>query len=242
MDRFFAAIHGDFVTLSPEDAHHLTRVLRRKAGDALEIVSEGALYEAKILSLDPLKIAIVSQKERQSELSHELYLAFSLLKGGHDEWVLQKGTELGAKGFIPFISSRTVIRLEGKEREKRRLRFEKILEGAAMQSKRLEVPSLSPVLDFRDLLSLPHERKLFAYEELSGGSFNLPRALSDLPKRTLAVVGPEGGFDPKEVTMAKEAGFLPISLGKRILRAETASLYLASVFAYLSEGGDDGAL
>lgn len=235
MDRFFGTLKGEFAFLSEESEHHLLKVLRAKEGEPLEIVDQGVLYSARVESVNPLSIRVLSEISRESELSHSLYLAFSLLKGGHDELVLQKGTELGVAGFIPYISSRSVIRLDKKDREKRFLRFQKILEGASMQSKRLLIPSLSPILDYKDVLKLPFEKKLFAYEDLSTSSFNLPEALRELPNKTLALVGPEGGFSPEEAKEAETTGFLPISLGKRILRAETASIYLGSVFSFLSE-------
>jgi len=213
-------------------------VMRARPGETLEVVSEGRVYEAVVASVEPLKIALRKEINAPSELSCHLILAFSLLKGGHDELVLMKGTELGVSAFAPFVSSRTIIRLGGDEGEKRRSRYEKIVIGAAEQSKRTRIPEVNPIGNYEDILDIKADRRFLAYEEKSQGSFDLRETFSSLAKAAtvLAVVGPEGGFSGEEAEQAREKGFEEISLGRRILRAETASLYLASVFAFLKEG------
>lgn len=238
MNRFFALRkEGENFFLTPEDEHHLLTVLRSKENEEIEIVWEGELYLSKILKLSPLKITIEKKLNSKTELHCPLYLGFSLLKGGHDELVLQKGTELGVAGFYPFISDRTIISLDEKDKRKRLDRYEKIVLGASMQSKRLQIPFVHPILSFEDLLKEPSDHRFIAYEELASSSYNLPKKINEIKahERTLCLLGPEGGFKKEEVALAKKEGFEPISLGRRILRAETASLYFASVFASLSE-------
>lgn len=237
MERFFASRNGNDVFLTPEDEHHLLHVLRAEVGMEVEVVDEGDLFLAKVVSLNPCRLTVVRSLERNGELPAKLVLAFSLLKGGHDELVLMKGTELGASAFVPFISSRCIIRLDEKEKEKRFARYQKIVAGAASQSKRLTVPSLSPILSFAQTLAYPADHHFFAYENLADGTFNLPEAFASVkPGETaLCMVGPEGGFSPEEAKEAVNKGWTSVSLGRRILRAETASLYLASVFAFLEE-------
>jgi 16S rRNA (uracil1498-N3)-methyltransferase len=239
MERYFASVKEGVASLSEESAHHLRDVMRGRSGETIEIVSEGKVYEAMIASVKPLKITIQKEIETASELPRHLILAFSLLKGGHDELVLMKGTELGVGAFAPFVSSRTIIRLEKGEGEKRRSRYEKIVIGAAEQSKRTMIPEVNPIRNYRDILEIKADHRYLAYEGKSLGSFELRGMFSSLGKEetVLAVVGPEGGFSGEEADLARAKGFEEISLGKRILRAETASLYLASVFAFLSEGG-----
>ncbi len=237
MERFFAQIKDNKAFLSNEDAHHLLNVMRAKSGDKIEIVDEGELYLAKVSKTSPLEIEIIENIHRPTELNSHLVLAFALLKGGHDELVLMKGTELGVSTFLPFISERTIIRLDKKEREKRLERFKKIVSGAASQSKRLITPEVLPIADYKDVLSFAADKRYLAYENVSDSSFNLPKEFSSIEKdmNVICLVGPEGGFSPKEAEMAKEKGFTYLSLGRRILRAETASIYLASVFSMLEE-------
>ncbi len=237
MERFFATRNGNDVHLTKEDEHHLLHVLRVREGDEVEIVDEGDLFLARVVSLSPLSLTIVRPLTRDGELPASLILAFSLLKGGHDEWVLMKGTELGASAFVPFCSSRSIIRLDEKEKAKRLLRFQKIVSGAASQSKRLKVPTVSPILSFAEALSYPADHRFFAYENLADDAFLLPQQFREIKagESAICMVGPEGGFSPEEAKMALESHWTPISLGRRILRAETASLYLASIFAFLEE-------
>ncbi len=237
MERFFARTQDGAAFLSSEDAHHLINVMRAKVGEKIEIVDSGTLYLAEIKSLLPLKISLLSVLERDTELKTKLILGFSLLKGGHDELVLMKGTELGVYAFLPFVSERTIIRLDEKERKKRLERFQKIVAGASSQSKRLLTPCVFPIVDFKEAIKEEADTRLFAYENLSDGSFNLPKEFSKTKngRSVLTLVGPEGGFSKKEVDEAISEGFTPVSLGKRILRAETASVYLASVFSFLEE-------
>lgn len=237
MERFFAQIRDGRAFLNENDTHHLLNVMRAKSGDKIEIVDEGELYLAEIKNVNPLEIETISMINRPTELNSHLILAFALLKGGHDELVLMKGTELGVSKFLPFISERTIIRLDKKEREKRLERFKKIVSGAASQSKRLITPEVLPILDYKDVLDIEADKRYLAYENVSDSSFNLPKEFSTIEKdmNVICLVGPEGGFSPKEAEAAKNKGYTYLSLGRRILRAETASIYLASVFSMLEE-------
>lgn len=237
MERFFAKIENSEAILSDTDSHHLINVMRCKNGTNVEIVDEGKLHLGQVVSVNPLKVRIIEELKRPAELNVKLILGFSLLKGGHDELVLMKGTELGVTTFVPFISERTIIRLDSKEREKRLERFKKIVTGAASQSKRLIEPTVLPIMDYKDVLKLNYTKKYLAYENVSTSSFNLPDELKFLSsdESALFLVGPEGGFSPKEALEAETNGFAFVSLGKRILRAETASIYIASVFSFIEE-------
>lgn len=239
MNRFFGHRQGAEAFLSAPDAHHLLNVLRMKVGEKIEVADDGDLFLCSIQATDPLKIKIDEKIECHSELPSDLCLAFSLLKNGHDELVLQKGTELGVRRFIPFVSKRSIIKLDEKGKKKKLERYEKIVEGAASQSKRLFIPEVSPILIYDDVLKTEADHRYIAYEELSKGDSSLLSELSKIKggEKTICLIGPEGGFEGKEVEKAKEAGFLPISLGKRILRAETASIYFASVFSLIIEAG-----
>ncbi len=238
MNRFFGDIKEGSAFLSAEDSHHLLRVLRAKVGEKVEIVYQGELYIAALASLNPLSLKIEEKVAFDNELPSDCYIAFALLKGGHDELVLQKCTELGAKGFLPFVSKRTIIKLDRKERVKREERYRKIVLSASAQSKRLLVPSVSQIFDFDDVLKQDADYKFIAYEGLSSSNpFSSFASISAIKEgaKTIFLIGPEGGFEENEVARAVKNGFAPISLGRRILRAETASIFLSSVFSYLTE-------
>ncbi len=242
MNRFFAAKEeeGSF-SLSKEDQHHLLTVLRSKEKEEIEIVWQGELFLSRIEKLSPLRLIKIKKLDSKTELPCPLYLGFSLLKGGRDELVFQKGTELGVSGFYPFISQRTIISLDEKDKRKRLDRYQKIVLGAAMQSKRLNIPFVHPILSFKELLEAKANHRFIAYEELASHSCDLLKKLAAMKpsETTLCLIGPEGGFRMEEVAFAKEKGFEPISLGSRILRAETASLYFASVFSSVSESENE---
>jgi 16S rRNA (uracil1498-N3)-methyltransferase len=238
MQRFFARIVGEEALFSPSEAHHLLDVMRLGEGDFFEVADEGEIYLAKLISRSPLKVHLEKKIEENNELTNGLLLGFSLLKGGHDELVLLKGTELGVKGFYPFIGERTIIKLDPKEKEKRLERFKKIVEEGAKQSKRTIVPFVSPILSYKELLETPADIRLIAYENDKENIVSLRKAFDSVKDggNLLALVGPEGGFSSEEVTLATNKGFTSVGLGKRILRAETASIYLASAFSYAKEG------
>lgn len=235
MEHFFGKKENDELLVGKEDEHHLLSVLHRHKGDELEVVTESGLYLGRIEEVSPLKIVVVHRIEPNRELKKELVLAFALLKGGHDELVLQKGTELGVKAFIPFISERTIIRLEEKEKAKRLERYRKIVKGASEQSRREIVPTIDKIVTYKELLSLDAAHRYLAYE--NSEDLSLLEELSSIKEgeKTIVIIGPEGGFSPHEVDEAGKRGWKIISLGKRILRAESASIYFASIFSFLAE-------
>lgn len=239
MQRYFATAVGNKALLSENDRHHLLDVMRAKVGDEIEVADGGNVFRAKIIALDPLEILLGEEVARESELSSHLLLAFALLKHGNDDFVLEKGSELGVSAFYPYVSSRTIVRPEGlAEKEKKFARSLKIVKGACEQSKRALLPEVHHIHQFAKILDIPADLKLLAYENESEDVTSFPRALQSLlpGQNCLIVIGPEGGFSPLEAMQAKEKGFRFISLGRRILRAETASLYAASVFGYAVEG------
>ena len=144
---------------------------------------------------------------------------------------------MGVNEFAPYISSRTIVRLDQKDKEKRHVRFEKIVQSTCEQCKRIDIPKVDSILSFDKMTDMQFDHAFFAYEGLSHESFNLAAEAAKVKQgeRVLLVIGPEGGFDEKEVALATKKGLTPVSLGQRILRAETASIYMASVFSFLGE-------
>lgn len=234
MDRYFATVKGEAALFSKEDAHHLLNARRAEVGERFEISDGGDVYLAELASKKPFEVRIIKMIDRDSELPSKLIIAFSLLKGGHDDLVVMKATELGAASFIPFVSERTVVRLDEKGRKARSERFRRIAREAAMQSRRNLVPEVSEIASFKEAIGAEADVRFIAYEGIAGERGTLEKALKGVKpgSKTLAVAGPEGGFSEKEAHMAGEAGLSFVSLGSRILRAETASIYIASAFSY----------
>ena len=232
MQHYFGKIQGNEAILGPEEAHHLLNVRRANLGEAIEVGDGESVFECKVVSLNPLRIAVIKEIEERRELPCEVTLAFSWLKGDHNELIVLKGTELGIKHFAPFISERTVARPEGKEKNKIE-RLRKIAEEGTKQCRRAEVPSVEEFASYGQILAKKADHKVLAYEGMAGDSRSLLKALSSVRpgESILFVVGPEGGFSEKEAKMAVEAGFSFVSLGGRILRAETAAIYGASVIS-----------
>ncbi len=240
MQHYFGHIEGGYACIDDGDAHHLLNVRRGEIGEKLEIAEGEELFLAEIESIDPLRIRILEKIEKKRELDNPLLLAFALLKSDHNELIALKGTELGVSTFIPFTSNRTIVKPKEKE-DNKLLRLRKIASEAANQCRRTSIPEVTSYSSFQELMSLKADRKLFAYEGEAGSSASLLSSMANLQKgeSILVLIGPEGGFSEKEAKMAQENGFAFVSLGRRILRAETAALYCASIIGAISEEGEE---
>jgi 16S rRNA (uracil1498-N3)-methyltransferase len=155
------------------------------------------------------------------------------------EWILQKGTELGASAFLPFSSERSIVKIDARKIGKKRERWERIVKEAAEQAHRGKLPTVATPMSWKALLQEIGNRECawIAYEK---GGLPLAEAMASAKDEILLIVGPEGGFTESEIEEAKEAGAVPISLGSRILRTETAPLMALSciLFARQDLGGE----
>jgi 16S rRNA (uracil1498-N3)-methyltransferase len=245
MSRFYVPaprIEKGMLRVGGNEVKHIRRVLRLKAGDGIIVFdSLGKEYEGTIIeeatSSVVIKIQNIFLSKRDSSL--EITLAQSLLKGEKMDYLIQKATELGVKEIIPFFSSRSVPLLEKSGRLKRHHRWGRIAIEASKQCGRGVVPKIEPLQDYSELLHIasPSSLRLILWER-EGGNLKEVLERSKEKTRIFFIVGPEGGFSQSEVEEAKRAGFIPVTLGKRILRAETASLCLLSILQY--EQGDIG--
>ena len=236
MQRYFASLlDKEHIKLESEDEHHLLHVMRMKKDDEIEVVTNDKLFLCRIENVNPLNIYIVHEINSDVELNEDVTLLFALTKGDRTDLVVQKATELGVKKIALIQSERTVVRYEEKDIAKKCARYQKIMKEASEQSHRLVVPTL---LGIYNLKKLPKEvysdLNYVAYEKDANdveGSF---KGLSK-GKSVTILVGPEGGFSKEEIDMLVNQGFIRTSLGKRILRAETAAIYALSVIGYLLE-------
>jgi 16S rRNA (uracil1498-N3)-methyltransferase len=245
MPRFYVPqpqIENGMLRIEGDEVKHIRKVLRLKAGDEIVVFNgTGKEYEGKIVEEGPSSAVIMIQSilssERESPL--EITLAQSLLKGEKMDYLIQKATELGVKEIIPFHSSRSVPLIEKSRRLRRHHRWEKIAIEASKQCGRGVIPKIEILRDYDEMLqnvSLDFFRLILLEKE----GTRLKDALegSKEKRKLFFVVGPEGGLSQEEVGLAKEKDFIPVTLGKRILRSETASLCLLSILQY--EWGDIG--
>jgi 16S rRNA (uracil1498-N3)-methyltransferase len=254
MHRFFIPeewIDGESVAIQGNLVHQLRHVLRLRKGDRILVLDNtGWEYEVE---LESLQSAVIRGSIRRKELAPgeplaQITLYQALLKGDKFDLVLQKGTELGVKAFVPVISQRCVVRKVSEEH--RLARWRRIIQEAAEQSRRSKLPSLSLLLPFSQGCSSAQGWSLLAWEgERRRGLKPLVRRwIKEHRKKATGTgasplginlfVGPEGGFTEEEVEFARSQGIITVSLGKPLLRAETASL--AAVTAILYESNDLG--
>ncbi len=227
------------IRITGDDVNHIKNVLRMKQGEALMICDgtgmeyscEIALLEAKEILLD-----ILSANPSSTELPVKLKLYQGLPKKDKMELIIQKAVELGAVEVIPVQTSRCIVKLEDEKKETKKLeRWQAIAESAAKQSGRGIIPKVGRVINFKEALKKASEEgmSLIPYE-CAEGMASLKQAAERASKEhTVSVfIGPEGGFEETEVELAKEQGVIPVSLGKRILRTETAGFTTLSILMY----------
>ena len=241
MQNFFAEpswIGEQQIRLEGADVNHMKNVLRMKYGEDVQINDgKGNVYlctvngyEDNVAVLDILK-----KLDQDTELPSRLWLFQGLPKGDKMEWIVQKAVELGAYSVVPFAAKRSVVKLDEKKAEKKRTRWQAIAKGAAEQSGRGIVPEIQPVMSFQKALELAKKLDviLIPYELEEGMKETARRIQQIRPGQSVGIfIGPEGGFEEVEVELAKEAGATSVSLGKRILRTETAGLTTLSILMY----------
>lgn len=231
------------VRITGPDVNHLKNVLRMKPGEQL-LVSDGRGqdYLCRIETLEGEKAeARIISREESRELPSRIWLFQGLPKSDKLELIIQKSVELGAAGIVPVVSRNTVVKLDPKKEEARRKRWQTIAESAAKQSKRSLVPEIGRVLTMKEAFSyiktMDFDLGLIPYENERGMQTAREAFARVAPGSRIAVfIGPEGGFDPEEIRLALEAGVIPVSLGRRILRTETAGLAVLSALMLRLEG------
>ena len=232
MQRYFCKTDGDVFTLSKDDSYHITKVMRYTIGTTIEIVCNHTLYLAEITSLTPLVVAKKVTSVDSSNNFLNVTIAQSLVKEQKMDYILQKGTELGAKEFIPLITTRSVVKIDKKE-ERKINRWNLIVKEASEQSKRLEIPLVNKAYNIKELSTLEYDYKILC--TVNEKTKNIKTVLSNIREsdRILIVVGPEGGFTKEEEECLINNGFISVSLGSRVLRTETASLFVLSIINYI---------
>lgn len=238
MPRFFVpGLTGDRVLLTAEDGRHLTRSLRCKIGDPVELCDGSGLDGLGVVSAidgDAVTVEVREKRPSRVELPCAVTLYQALPKGDKLEFIVQKAVELGAAAIVPVLTSRCVSRPDKKAMAGKLTRLQKIAREAAGQSGRGVLPEVRPLLTFSAALS---EMKaspcpILFYERASRP---LGEVLSSRPSSISFLVGSEGGFSSEEAEAAENAGLAVCTMGRRVLRCETAPLYALSVIGYLYE-------
>ena len=241
MQHFFVVpdqVRDGYIEITGSDVNHMKNVLRMKTGEQLEI-SDGnnKKYLCGIESLEADKVTarILEEREAENELPSKLYLFQGLPKSDKMELIIQKAVELGAWEVIPVATKRAVVKLDQKKAAKKRERWSGISESAAKQAGRNVIPEIKQVMNFQEALSYAKSLDvlLIPYELAEGMLATKERIQAIQPGQSVGIfIGPEGGFEQEEVKLAMEAGAYPITLGRRILRTETAGMTMLSVLMY----------
>ncbi len=244
MQRFFvtpAQVGEEEIYIEGSDVNHMKNVLRMKAGEEL-MVSDGNnwQYRCAVKEYLPEKAVLkITKKELvDTELPSKIYLFQGLPKQDKMELIVQKAVELGACQVIPVMTRRCVVKLDAKKAAKKVSRWQQIAESAAKQAGRGYVPEIRDVMTLEEALAFAGQLdvRLIPYELAEGMEHTRDVIGKIMPGQSVGIfIGPEGGFEKEEVEQAVEKGVLPVTLGKRILRTETAGLAVLSVLMYRLE-------
>lgn len=251
MYQFFAdpsQIGERDIRITGTDVNHMKNVLRMQKGEQVCITDResGREYRCELLGYEDKAalLGIMWSEEANRELPSKIYLFQGLPKGDKMELIIQKAVELGAYEIVPVATKRAVVRLDEKKAAAKQKRWQSIAESAAKQCKRNILPKVHEVMKFSDAAAYAEKLDLvlIPYELAEG--IEKTRSLLDMasPGKSVGIfIGPEGGFDEAEIALAKEAGIHAVTLGKRILRTETAGLAVLSVLMFHLECAQAGA-
>lgn len=240
MARFFVnkenIIDGK-ISIWGDDAHHIARSLRMAEGDeAIVCDGEGKEYRCMLSKIrdDECICDIIEGIASGVESPVSITLCMAYPKGDKLETVIQKAVELGAARIIPFESSRCIKRPKAEKADKQTQRLARIAEEAAKQCGRAKIPEVTRPVGFGQMLDMAKESELvlLCYENEDEKSLKSALSRADAPKSIAVIVGSEGGFSTEEANEAISAGALSVSLGKRILRCETAPAFVLSAISY----------
>lgn len=215
------------IWLDEAQAHHLFDVLRTSPKETVRVVADGEVWLGHVEDKPCLWLY---GREMLQKAGPRITLCAALIKSDKFEWMLQKAAELGVTRIVPFVSRYSIIQLDDRRALRKMERWNQILVNACRQCNRPDLVELAPVSRLQDLTGYMSQKNLVAYEKEH--SHHLAHYLQDDPASITCCIGPEGGFDEAEAAWLEEAGFEPCTLGTRILRAETAALYVLSCCEY----------
>ncbi|MBD3379476.1 MAG: 16S rRNA (uracil(1498)-N(3))-methyltransferase [Candidatus Omnitrophica bacterium] len=241
MSRFYVPrenIKGDRITVSGEEAHHMIDVMRIREGDEVVVFDGTGREYSGLVSrvearLKEAEIKVMGISEDHQEPAITVTLAQAIPKKDKMDYLVQKATELGVSEIIPVVTERTVVRPAKASSSRKTDRWRKICLGAAKQCGRCDVPEVRDIVGFDPLTELFTSFDNVFFACLGQGAAPLKKALDrPLSGKVMLVIGPEGGFSPAEISRAGKAGCDLVSLGRRVLKSDTAGLYVLSVMNY----------
>lgn len=247
MYRFFvepSSINNEYIYIEGSDFNHIKNVLRVKETEEISVMVNGDENEYRChveeYEEERARLKIRFIKENDVELPCKIYLFQCLPKADKMELIIQKAVELGVYEIIPVASKRAVVKLDEKKAKSKIQRWQGISEAAAKQAKRAVIPEVKMPMSYKEAVEYAKgmDVKLLPYEMCSNESMNETREIFEAIKagESVAVfIGPEGGFDDSEVELSRDNGFKTVTLGKRILRTETAGMTVLSWLVYILE-------
>ena len=222
---------NDKLVFSDEDKHHIKDVMRFKDGDEVYCVCDKKQYLTKLSFVNgDIVPEIISEDDTKRELDVDVTLIVGLPRSEKFELIIQKATELGVSKIVPFISKRSIIKLDKDRGDKKVSRWQKIAKEAMEQSRRCVCPEVTPIISAKEVKNYMSSTNIIAYEESK--EYTLKGLMENENKNITFIVGPEGGFDESEVKYFTDLGFISVSLGNRILRCETACFYLLTLASF----------
>lgn len=241
MHQFFVTpmqVREDRIYIEGQDVNHIKNVLRMKVGEQLKI-SDGNnrryLCEIEEMTAQEVCVRIVEEQQVNTELPSKIYLFQGLPKGDKMELIVQKAVELGVYEVIPVATKRAVVKLDEKKAAKKVERWNTIAESGAKQSGRNVIPKVAKVMSYKEALAYAKELDVLLIPyELAEGMEETRQVIEEIKKgASIGVfIGPEGGFETEEVEQAMKSGAKALTLGRRILRTETAGLTTLSILMY----------
>lgn len=225
------------VYIKGTDVNHIKNVLRKKSGDIISVILEGIEHKVQIkeLTSEFIKCEIIEAVGRDLEYEPRLTIFQGLAKADKIEYIIQKCTELGAYEIIPVEMKRCVVKLNGNDKVKKIERWQKIAEVAAKQSERNDILKIDKILNFEQMCETfnNYDYVIMAYEKEKENSLRkILKNIDNVKSKIAVVIGPEGGIDDGEAKKMIQNGAKSVSLGKRILRTETAPVAISAIIMY----------
>lgn len=235
MQRYFVkSYENNHFFLEDSDIHHIKKVMRCKNNDKIEIVYNNKVYLCNIDDIEALELSVIDEYEEDREISIELTIAVALVQEQKFDMILQKLTELGVSSIIPIKTERSIVKIDENKKDKKYARWQMICKEASEQSHRVTIPKIEEIISIKELINRKKDVNLIC--SLNELTKPLEYYLHKDINKILFVIGPEGGFSQKEEKYLIENGFECTTLGKRVLRVETAAIYVASIVNYIYKG------
>ena len=235
MQRYFVKekIDNKFI-LEQSDIHHIKNVMRNKNNDKIEVIYDKKTFICNIDNINDCSLSIIEELEENNELDIELVVVCSLVKEQKMDLILQKLTELGVSKIIPLKTERSIVKIDEKRESKKLVRWQAICKEASEQAKRNNVPIVTDIYNLNDLIKEDSDIKLLCSVNEKNNFINNYLQNYENCAKMIVVIGPEGGFSDKEEEFLVSNGYDRVSLGNRVLRVETATIYVASIINFCS--------